>query len=382
MFGIIRPCRHTLCGGLHRQWLSHLCGLCLTLRDRHGHAARTATNYDGLLVSVLTEAQAPQEYRRRKAGPCALRGFASAEVVPARAEGARLAAAASLILAAGKLGDHVADADGPYARPLVARAARALAGRWSRAGAADAGELGLDAAVITEALSRQPALEREAAGNPASPLLALTEPTETAVAAVFAHTGVLTGRPHNVPALTEAGRFFGRLAHLIDAVEDLPADRASGAFNPLDATGTDLAEARRLCEDAAHGLKLAIGDLDLARPGLTHALLVHEVSRAVHRTFAETTQDAPPGHHPGRTLPPRPSGLPGCLGDGLMACTCGAYQPRWSEDRGKRCRDRFDVCDCGDCPDCTVCCDAIKCCRSCRCDDGCCKCCDCDCNCN
>ena len=67
MFGIVRPCRHTLCGHLHREWLSHLCGLCLTLRDRHGHAARPVTNYDGLLVSVLTEAQTPGGAPRRPA---------------------------------------------------------------------------------------------------------------------------------------------------------------------------------------------------------------------------------------------------------------------------------------------------------------------------
>jgi hypothetical protein len=39
--------------------MAHLCGLCLTLRDLRGQNARFVTNYDGLLVSVLTEAQSP-----------------------------------------------------------------------------------------------------------------------------------------------------------------------------------------------------------------------------------------------------------------------------------------------------------------------------------
>ncbi|MBX6767061.1 MAG: hypothetical protein IRY90_07910, partial [Actinomadura rubrobrunea] len=123
MFGVVRPCRHVLCGPLFKDWMAHLCGLCLTLRAEHGQAARLATNYDGLLVSVLVEAQRPERSPRRKAGPCALRGMRGAEVVAARAEGARLAAAASLLLAAGKVRDHVADGDGPYARRLVAAAA-------------------------------------------------------------------------------------------------------------------------------------------------------------------------------------------------------------------------------------------------------------------
>ncbi len=37
--------------------MAHLCGLCLALRGDHGQLARVVTNYDGLLVSVLTEAQ-------------------------------------------------------------------------------------------------------------------------------------------------------------------------------------------------------------------------------------------------------------------------------------------------------------------------------------
>jgi hypothetical protein len=57
VFGIIRPCRHRLGGELGAAWQAHLCGMCLSLRDDHGQAARLATNYDGLVISVLVEAQ-------------------------------------------------------------------------------------------------------------------------------------------------------------------------------------------------------------------------------------------------------------------------------------------------------------------------------------
>src|SRR5215467_6989363 len=112
MFGIVRPCRHRLHGRLFGEWTAHLCGLCLTLRDLHGQSARLVTNYDWLLVSVLTQAQSP-----------AVAPYRTADVVDACAVGAKLAASVSLVLAAGKIRDHVADRDGAYARRLVAAGA-------------------------------------------------------------------------------------------------------------------------------------------------------------------------------------------------------------------------------------------------------------------
>ncbi|UGQ10318.1 DUF5685 family protein [Yinghuangia sp. ASG 101] len=284
MFGIIRPCRHSLAEGLRDSWTAHLCGLCLALRDDHGHAARVATNYDGLIISVLVEAQsAPEAAKsgRRKAGPCALRGMRTAEV--ARGEGARLAAAVSLVLAAAKMEDHVDDRDGVFARKPVAGGARKVAARWARQGDSTGHAVGFDTAVLTEAVGRQG--EIEALAGPGTSVLTVTEPTETATAAAFAHTATLAGRPENAEALAEAGRLFGRLAHLLDAVEDVWDDRSTGAWNPLLATETGPDEAYRLCRDAAHGIRLALKDVAFTDSRLAHVLLVHEVDKAVDRTF-------------------------------------------------------------------------------------------------
>jgi hypothetical protein len=76
-----------MCGGLFKEWMAHLCGLCLALRDEHGHVSRLVTNYDGLLVSVLTEAQALASSPHRRAAACALRGFKGADVVEADGSG-------------------------------------------------------------------------------------------------------------------------------------------------------------------------------------------------------------------------------------------------------------------------------------------------------
>jgi hypothetical protein len=100
---------------------------------------------------------------------------------------------------------------------------------------------------------------------------------------------VLAGRPQNLAPLAEAGRLFGRLAHLLDAVEDKEADAASGAWNPLTATGTSLAEARRLADDAVHGIRLALRDAEFVDGTLAHVLLAHELRTSVDRAFGTTT---------------------------------------------------------------------------------------------
>ncbi|WP_063734044.1 DUF5685 family protein [Streptomyces sp. RTd22] len=415
MFGIIRPCRHRLSQNLRTEWMAHLCGLCLALRGEHGQFARVATNYDGLVISVLVEAQAGRsDGWRRTAGPCPLRGMRTASV--AQGEGARLAATVSLVLASAKVRDHVADGDGALARRPVAAAARRVAGRWDRAGARSGAEIGFDTAVLLDAVGRQQEIE-ELAGAGTS-LLTVTEPTETATAAAFGHTAVLAGKPGNRAPLEEAGRLFGRLAHLLDAVEDLVEDAETGAWNPITATGADLAEVRRLCDDAAHGVRLALEDVEFAckrSGGLAHVLLAHELPRAVDRAFGttscthtgdtgqaadapESSQGAPPPQSPwftpqGPDAPGGPGGTPpeppdrgrrrgliaGCAVWAGLFCTCQVccrdpYHDPWSgEPREGWCQKCSDCADCCDC--CGNCCDGCDCCSNCC--DGC----DCGCDC-
>ncbi|MEU1469653.1 DUF5685 family protein [Streptomyces sp. NPDC005761] len=409
VFGIVRPCTHRLSEGLKAEWMAHLCGLCLALRSDHGQFARIVTNYDGLIVSVLTEAQTERTpAQRRTAGPCPLRAMRTAPV--ARGEGARLAAAVSLVLASAKVRDHVADRDGLLARRPVAAAARRVAAGWDRAGARTGAQLGFDTALLVDAVDRQTGIELLA--GPGTPLLTVTEPTETATAAAFAHTAVLAGKPQNAGPLAEAGRLFGRLAHLLDAVEDQEADAASGAWNPLTATGTSRAEARRLCDDALRGVRLALRDAEFADDRLAHVLLAHELRRSVDRAFATDvcshqgsglltgTGDPsgerpagsfgpPPGNPYAPTGPSGPFGTPppepprdrrglilGCLVWAGLACTCqmccGTFDDPWSHQRRE---GLCSKCDCGDC------CDACDCCSNCGdCCDGC-DCCGCDCSC-
>lgn len=325
MFGIVKPCRHSLSADLYAAWSAHLCGLCLALRDGHGQVARMATNYDGVIISVLVEAQNGQLTRRRQAGPCVLRGARGAQV--AHGQAAALAAVVSLTLAAAKVRDHIDDADGLLARRPVAVSAGVVADRWQRGAEAAGRQLGLDVAVLAAPVAAQARIE--AGAGPGTGVLEVTAPTEAATAAAFAHTAVLAGRPGNAEPLAEAGRYFGRLAHVLDAVQDLEADRANGAWNPLAATATSRAEAEQLCRDAVDGIRLTLGDAEFDDPSLAHRLLAHETARTVQHTNAH--EDSP--------SPRRSSG--GCLDgwDCADCCTQGCCE----------CAGDSSCCDCGSC---------------------------------
>ncbi|MEW2511529.1 DUF5685 family protein [Streptomyces sp. NPDC046870] len=381
MFGIVRPCAHRLGERFRADWTAHLCGLCLALRRDHGQFARIVTNYDGLLLSVLTEAQTgPLSGTRRTAGPCALRGMRTASVT--QGDGARLAAAVSLVLASAKVRDHVTDRDGLLARAPVAAAARRIAANWGRAGERGGAAVGFDAGVLVDAVDRQPGVE--ALAGPGTPILTVTEPTETATAAAFAHTALLAGRPDNAGPLAEAGRLFGRLAHLLDAVEDRRTDALSGAWNPLTATGTPLTEARRLADDALHGIRLALRDAEFHDGRLVHLLLVHELRRSVDRAFgaapgcAAGRHEGPRGSYdPAAPLPGNPYagggfGPPpdpvkgrrgfwaGCGMFFALCCTCRMccaeeYEGPWSRKKREGCCRGCD-CPCDGCDGCDCCC--------------------------
>jgi hypothetical protein len=369
VFGIIRPCRHRLGSELGAAWQAHLCGVCLALRDDHGHSARLVANYDALVVSVLVEAQSVATPARRPAGRCVLRRMRRAQV--AAGDCARFAGAVSLMLAAAKLRDHVADRDGVASRNGVRVAAGRLARRWAGQGAQSGSQLGFDTAVLTGAIGRQ--AQAEAAARPGSAVLAVTEPAETATAAVFAYTAVLAGRAGNQAALAEAGRLFGRIAHLLDAVEDLPADSASGKWNALVATGTPVGEARRLCQDALLGIRLALAEAEFADARLARLLLEDELSRSVRRAFGRRNGAPQPRAVPGgpaRRFSPRPVAAAGGHDDTPQPETGTSGQPG-SEAQGDlppsgqaaappppmRRRGRNAWQDCSDCLSCLDCCD-------------------------
>lgn len=355
----MRPCRHRLGGELRAAWAAQLCGLCLALRDGHGQAARIATNYDGLVIGLLVEAQSAAKAGRRAAGPCPLRGMRREHV--AVGESVQLAAVVSLVLAVAKVRDHVDDRDGMVGAVGVRQGTRRVAQRWARQGADAGRSLGFDTSVLVDAMDRQ--AELEASARPGTALSRVTEPSETAVAAAFAHTAVLAGRPENQAPLREIGRLFGRVAHVLDAVEDYSDDLARGKWNPLAATKTSVDAARALCDDAVLGIELSLAEVDFDDDRLVCRLLIGEVRRAVHRTFRGSRHSGCATRVVARRDPPYPDNYGNqVFGAGLPFPGYGPPEPEPQRQSGCRawCRDKCgDCCECCDCDCC--CCDSCDC---------------------
>lgn len=332
MFGVLRGAGCGLGIEGRREWMGQICGVCLALGRRHGQPARLATGYDAALLAALVEAQqaAPPEPVRHG---CPLRpGFYGAVADPAGL-GARFGAAAALLIVAARIADDRADGE-RYARlpgvPALGRAA-------GRRAASDLAALGVDPAPLLEAAAAQPALE---AATP--DVTAAAEPTARACGAAFAATATIAGAPANTAPLGRAGRAYGQLIYLIDAVRDRRPDAARGRFNPLhDATAPQPLFQRW------HGELLdALGAATLPRPGLVRALLDGGLTRAWRAALAADSG-----------VPQRGRRVPAEQSSGCEGCC--------------------DICSC--CEGCDGCCDAISCC-GCGGDDGCCNChCDCGC---
>ncbi|MFD4458591.1 DUF5685 family protein [Nocardia sp. NPDC058480] len=433
MFGVLKPCAHGAAkyGIDPGQWQAHMCGLCLGLRDGHGQLARAATNTDAIVLSVLTEAQSGAG-ARTTAGPCPLRGMKRASVVAASSPGVQLAATASLLLGAAKIGDHVEDGD---AAAFARRPMRKVSSTWAARAQRQAAQIGLDVAPLLAAIATQGAVEARAArsstelravsaavgaSDPALPaaidasdsvgarrdlspsmvevitLDELTGPTQLCAATLFGHTATLAGRPENVAALQEIGRHVGRIAHLADAIEDLERDRARGRFNPLEATGTDMPRAYDLLRESESRIRQVAAETELDQlPTVRWALLdplasllrnlgkglgivVGHVCRASVTAQQRSPYEfpSPPEQRPNRPGPFETLGVVmgiyctglACCFDHTSPCT-GEKKDAWA----KRC-DCGSCCDCGEC--CGGCCGEDGCCSGCGCDS-----CGCDCSC-
>ncbi|MEU8895456.1 DUF5685 family protein [Nocardia sp. NPDC048505] len=379
---MLKPCSHGAekYGIDPAQWRAHMCGLCLGLRDGQGQVARTATNTDAIVLSVLTEAQLDAPMRRTTAGRCALRGMQRAEVAAADSPGVLLASTAALLLGSAKLRDHVADRDGSV---LTRRPMGRVSTRWANGARVQAGRIGLDVEPLVAAIASQSAVEAEATS-----LDELTAPTQLCAAEFFAHTAVLADRPDNIEPLRTAGRHFGRIAHLADAVEDFDDDRAHGRFNPLAATGTALPDAYDLLRESDSALRRAVATAELRDVPVVRWILLDPLSALLRRlgsgvgapivhackTSHASAQQQPGGpiHLPPHRRPPRRGPRRPGIGESLalvlgVYCTgyaccadhrspcSGEEQPAWYKQ---------DPCGCADC--------CSSCGECCSCGDGCC----------
>lgn len=366
MRGLIKPCRHRLEKEQYQQWRSHLCGLCLALRDHAGTAARMLTGYDVLLPSVLVEAQ-QGELTTRVAGPCALRGGTRAEVVRSDQPAVEFAVAVATLAGSTALMDKVVDKDIPLVvRPGAQRVAVSLKNK----GTSMAERTNFDPNPVLNSVPM--ATEVEAGSS--TDLATLFAPAGAAVASVFAHTATIAGKPQNYDPLYDMGDAYGRLVHLMDAHADRAADLRAAKFNPLEQSCTDEKAASTCATTLLRRIKLDLEATEMSRGALAHTLLVTELARAVNRQMGNASR---------RKYEHREScGLasaPAVAGAAALAMTLPRQrnedeeysQSKWNRQKNRNDGSRFMCIPCCIPCDCCTCCCAGDACCDCMGDGGC-----------
>ena len=216
MFGYVRPPLEILPQEEAERFRRAYCGLCHTLGERYGPAARMILNYDFTYLAILLsdpEEAAPCR-RRCVSSPVRLRAYQPATAA------LELAADESVILAYWQLRDGVEDH--AWAAGLKYRAgARLLESAYRKAAAF---RPAFDQAVRRQ-LQMLSALEKEK--DPSMDKAADT----FAVLLSSAAEGV--EEPVRRRVLEQILYHLGRWVYLIDAADDLKKDAESGDYNPV-----------------------------------------------------------------------------------------------------------------------------------------------------
>jgi hypothetical protein len=295
MFGVIRGDRFHLTCLEQREFMGHVCGTCLALGNSSGQIGRLTTNYDAALLSVLYEAMSPTPMPR-KTHYCPLRRGRRGEVVVPTSPGARYAASISLVSAATKVQDHLADGDGRLR--WWPGLFRRLAQWWAAAARRTAVALGFPTERITTQVEKQDAVEAE----PDRDFVFYAAPTEESVGAACSHVAQLAGCPEKAGILDRIGRLFGRIMYLLDACKDYADDLAKGRFNPLARCGTPREARRRaraLFDEAHTEIKTRFAELAPPNPALAKRLLIDQLAMAADAALGDYE---PPD--PGVVVPP------------------------------------------------------------------------------
>ena len=216
MYGYIRPLKSELKVREYESFKSVYCGLCHTLRERYGLAARFVVNFDfTYMAMLLSSADKPcLRYRRCVASPFRRRCC--------HCQDTALEAASdySVILAWYKLQDSLHD-DGLWKRLrsrlclLFLRRAYRRAARQARA---------FDECVRSN-LDRLSALERGG-----------TDSLDAAADCFASILRSVAGTEEEAPRTRILSQIFyhtGRIVYILDAADDLPEDLRSGNYNPL-----------------------------------------------------------------------------------------------------------------------------------------------------
>lgn len=216
MFGYVLPRKDKLSESENARYRAAYCGLCRCLKQRYGFRARFLVNYDmTFLYFLLQEGEAKQPERCY----CPARPFCKKDCLPADGP-MDYAADLSVLLSCWKLRDAKRD-DGFFRRPAAGFCLWLYKKPFRKAAALREKENG----VFAEQLARLSALEDQRCES----IDRAADAFASLLKACAGYHADETLRRTKELLLYHVGRFL----YLTDALEDLPKDNKSGAYNPL-----------------------------------------------------------------------------------------------------------------------------------------------------
>lgn len=216
MFGYVLPSQRRLNEHEQERFRAVYCGLCHTLGNKYGFAARLLLNYDFTFLAILLSDGQESACRRRRCVVHPCRGCQAQDRTPAL----EAAADRSVILSWWQLQDHIAD-HGFVSGLKYRAAAAALKGAYGRASAA----LPQFDASVRAHLRTLAELEQERCAS----IDAAAEPFAALMADIA--SDITDERRRRI--LRQIFYHLGRWIYLVDAADDLKKDTAEGNYNPL-----------------------------------------------------------------------------------------------------------------------------------------------------
>lgn len=252
MFGYIRPVRDSLSEDDYGIFRAAYCALCHSMKKRCGTAARFTLNFDFTFLAMLLSCQCEvmTEQRRCIAHPFQKR---TCSVCSAAFDSA---ADMSVILTYLKLDDNIRDEH--FFRALASRLAKLMLLRGYRKACARQPKFALTA---RERLAELNELERSGSCS--------LDLTADKFAQILSAAALAAPDAERRRVLSYLFYHIGRIVYIVDAVDDLPDDIASGAYNAvrqrfsLQGPVLDEKASQRIDQTLRHSLNLAASDYQL-----------------------------------------------------------------------------------------------------------------------
>lgn len=261
MFGYVRAVSSVLSPEDAQRYEGVYCGLCRTLGNRYGWAARLILNYDFVFLAILlAEPEGSGEF---PCCPCPIHPWKKKACWP-KNPALDTAADESIILTWWKLQDSIRD--GGAGERLKSRAASLALGRYYRKAAALRPEFDR---TVRDCLHELHQMEKEN-------IPSLDRPADT-FARILQGAATETEPPARQRGIGQILYHVGRWIYLADAWDDLAEDRKQGSYNPLLARyGPEAEQAKEALRETMHvSLGLADTAFSLLEWGEWETLLRH-----------------------------------------------------------------------------------------------------------